>query len=264
MCYADKTNVVTDVFRIVNKFDIYQCDLGEVNRSKDNTLGKVRPCVIVSSDDINCIFSNQFVVVPLRTVHKDVTDDNIQEFINDERSLGRISVPVKMNDTICVLDTNQIRQVPTSKVYKYIGTIVNKDVRKAINAALMELLFSHNEFVENNNENIRKRNIKLQNNLQDVKVDKIEEILNVPEQEEPVESEPVKEVEPIDKKKGGGRKLKFSTGFSLYYRAWAEGKMKPEEIAEKCKLHITTIYSHIRKYHELHPEVEVKVKTRLF
>lgn len=262
MCYAEKTDVTTDVFKVINKFDIYQCNLGEPSQSRDNSLTKTRPCVIVSSDDINCVFSNQFVVVPLRTVHRDVTDDNIQEYVNNERTLGRICIPVKMNDVIRVMDLNQIRQVPSSRVYSYVGTILNKELRKTINARLMELLFSHDEFITNNN-NIQKRNARMQNNLEEVEVDKPEEILS-PKTEEPTESESVKEVELIVKKRGGGRKLKFATGFSLYYRAWAEGKMKPEEIAEKTKLHITTIYAHIKKYHELHPEVEVKIKTRLF
>lgn len=125
----------------------------------------------------------------------------------------------------------------------------------------MELLFSRDEFINNNNDNIQKRNIKMQNDLKEVEVDHIEEIINT---QAPVQAEqPIIETEPITNKKRGGRKLKFATGFSIYYKAWAIGKMTPNEIAEKCNVHISTVYNHIKKYHELHPEVEIKIKTRI-
>lgn len=249
MCdFYDETSTDMDVVRVIKKFDMYHCDLGDPTPERGNTLGKVRPCIIVSSDDINCIFSNQYVVVPMRTIHKNVTDDNISEFIQNERYVGRICIPIKMDGVYRVLDINQIRQIPSTKVLKYCGSIIKPELRKNINAALMELLFARYEFT-NSGTSAPKRITEEPEHI------KAEPVI--------VEAEAIKETKSSEKKHAGGRKLKFPQGFSLYYKAWAEGKMTAKEIADKTHVHYTTTYNHIRKYRELHPEIEVKIKTKL-
>lgn len=246
MCnYNDETSTNVDVVRVINKFDIYMCDLGEITNDRGNTLGKVRPCVIVNSDDIINIFSNQFVVVPIRTIHENINETNLEEYVQKERSIGRIAVPIKMENKYCVLDVNQIRQVPSIKVTRYCGSILKPDLRQKINQSLMELLFSRYEFTSANNRTKRVENYQA------------EPILIEEKAEEPKK-------ESVKKKSNGGRKTVFAQGFSLYYKAWAEGKMSAEEVSKKCGTHISTTYNHIKKYHELHPEIDVKVKTKMW
>lgn len=48
----EKENYGSDTGRIINKFDIYLCDLGDCEPISGGDIGKTRPCVIISSDDL--------------------------------------------------------------------------------------------------------------------------------------------------------------------------------------------------------------------
>lgn len=232
----------TDIYRIINKFDVYQCDLGEITENRGNTLGKVRPCVIVSSDDINCIFSNQYVVIPIRTIHdENINENNIHEYIEKERSMGRICVPIKFNN-FSVLDINQIRQIPLIKIFKYMGSIVNTELQKRINSSIMELLFAKYELVDNKEiNNIRNTNV--QNNLTE---------LELPISVEEIEYKPVEITQPKSKR---GRKSSFPIGLSKYFELYMKKQMTVSEIAQKIGKSNSSTNYYLNKYKKLHPEI---------
>lgn len=256
MCFYEGKEYFSDVAKIINKFDIYICELGDMD--DPGTLGKTRPCVIVSSDLINCPKSGQYMIAPIRSEHTlEVSRDTLNNIVVERRKVGRIYVPIEMNpDDFSFIDITQTRQISTNNIQKYCGTIINDEVRKGIDFGLSELLFG---YVTKPNNIIQPKEVEI---CEDVET-KNEVVIESPS------THPVSNLVNLysDSKKDlvtKKSKTNFHLGFSLYYRAWAEGKMKATEIAEKCNVHISTVYTHIRKYHELHPEIQVKVKTKMF
>lgn len=135
-----------DVLRNIKKFDIYQCDFED--HPDTNMIGKVRPGVILSSDEINCFISNSFIVAPIKTEHSmEATEENTDEIVKMRRELGQIVIPIRMNNRISFIDITQMRQMDAKLINRYIGTIANDGIRRQINSSLMELLFSKDESI---------------------------------------------------------------------------------------------------------------------
>lgn len=157
MCYFENGDEFkSDVYRRINKFDIFYCDLGPIDdiAINNNTLGKERPCVIVSSDELSHPKANQYIVVPIRTEHNlNVYKETLESIVKDRMKVGRVYVPIEMKaDDYRFIDITQIRQVPMCKIKNYVGTIMNPELKKRINKALFKALFSPGELKLNKSE----------------------------------------------------------------------------------------------------------------
>lgn len=243
MCLYEGREFESDTARLIHKFDIYFCDLGDIGET--NTLGKTRPCVIVSSDDINDPRSGQYMIAPMRTEHGvEATADNIEDIVAEKYKLGRIYVPVLMSpsDGYRFIDITQMRQIPSSSILNYKGSIINPNVRERINTSLMKLLFSKDEFT-------------ITETVEDVEpvvYHELEDKSTVEESSEiPVEAKEIEE----PKKKKSKRKSSFPMGFSKYFQLYQKGEMTIAQVAEKLNSPRTTVYYQIKRYAELHPEL---------
>lgn len=285
MCLYEGREFGSDTARLIHKFDIYFCDLGDIGET--NTLGKTRPCVIVSSDDINDPRSGQYMIAPMRTEHSvEVTADNVEDVVADRYRLGRIYVPVLMSpsDGYRFIDITQMRQIPSSAVLNYKGSIINPKVRERINMSIMKLLFSKDEFTitETSEENIEVEEITnicthIAANGQSaiiINSDMVptcsicgQKFLDYPVTTKEVwkgetgicENSPlqfpvvVKEVEEPKKKRKS--KSSFPMGFSKYFQLYQKGEMTVSQVAEKLGSPRTTVYYQLKRYAELHPEL---------
>lgn len=79
----EEDNYGSDTGRIIKKFDIYLCDLGEGELfTSGGDIGKTRPCVIISSNNFNHPKSCRYIVAPIRTEHKEtITKENLEDFV---------------------------------------------------------------------------------------------------------------------------------------------------------------------------------------
>ena len=136
---------ISDVLRDIKKCDIYTCDLGDFPDLI--TLGKVRPCVIVQSDELNFPITNSFMIAPIRSEHSmEVTEENVKECVSMRRQSGRIYIPIQITKgRISFIDMTQTRQIDSSKIDKYVGKIVKEEIRSQINTELFKLFFSKEE-----------------------------------------------------------------------------------------------------------------------
>lgn len=152
MCKYDYENETfnSDIARVIRKFDIYVCDLGEVGTNGDN-IGKARPCVIVSSDDHNHPKNNMYVIAPIRTEHsvENITPEIAQEIVRDKEKLRRIYIPINMgNDGIRFIDITEQRKISSSQICRYLFSILNPKLKKQINLGLAKYLFKDEEIEE--------------------------------------------------------------------------------------------------------------------
>ena len=210
MCIFNGMEYNSDTGRIIKKFDIYSCDLGEMEKISGGNIGKVRPCVIVSSNNINNPKSNQYLVAPIRTEHKyEITSENIQEFLNKKRSVGRLYVPIEFYcDDFRFIDIGQIRHVSSSKITKYITSIINPKIKSEINNALAFIHFTAEEF-------------------QDIDTSKFD-FLNLQLSEDEEEND----------------------DFLQYYKKYKSKEMTVKQIATELRVSDTTVYKYIKQYRE--------------
>ena len=98
MCEKREELYDCDLSGCVKKFDVCMCDLGEVEEG-DCTLAKIRPCVILQSDDMNNRKTGTYIVAGIKTERKtdDITEEVAEEIVRDKRKVGRIYVPIKMS-----------------------------------------------------------------------------------------------------------------------------------------------------------------------
>ena len=142
-----------DIGKVICKFDVYICDLGETVSEFADTgmLTKKRPCVIVSSDDLNNPRNGQYKIAPIRTehYHSEVNRENLEMIIAEKRKLGRIYVPIEMNkEDFRFIDLTQTRPISIRKIQHYVGTILNSELRRRINRDLLETSYTKDELQE--------------------------------------------------------------------------------------------------------------------
>ena len=286
MCFNEGREWNSDTARLINKFDVYICELGDPGDS--NTLGKTRPCVIISSNDINDPRSGQYMIAPIRTEHTVmVTDENVEYIVAEKFKLGRMYVPVLM-DGYRFIDVTQSRQVPSSKILNYKGTIINPDVRTRLNNSLMRLLFSTeelNKFANPINDTEVAEPMNLCNHLdingesaivrdsdgivsckicgdqfKDFSI--MEKGIEEPNKEEIeiVEDDQLSEYEENETKRSKKKKsgTAFPLGFSKYYELYKKDKITISQLAKKLNKGRSTVYYYLKKYEELHPELVTK------
>ena len=148
MCIFEGQEYYSDVARIIKKFDIYICDLGD--STDESLLNKSRPCVIVSNENNNCPKSASYLIAPIRTEHNiEFTRETVEDVVNERRKVGRIYVPIEIApDDFRFIDVTQARPIRSNKVNSYCNSIINEDLKKRINIALVEKYLSANEINE--------------------------------------------------------------------------------------------------------------------
>lgn len=144
MCIYNGEQYNSDTARIISKFDIYFCDLGDFD---DGLLGKERPCVIIKNNDEISPKTGQYLIAPIRTEHQmEVNKDTLEDIVNEKRRVGRIYVPIEMQPgDYRFVDVSQMRTITSTKVMRYYSSIINRKVRNRINIAMAELQFSDEE-----------------------------------------------------------------------------------------------------------------------
>lgn len=172
MCSFEGQHYKSDVGRVIRKFDIYICDLGEIDKTRNN-LNKTRPCVIINSDDYINPKSNSYVVAPIRTEHKtDFEQIGVEEFIKEKRKVGRIYVPIEMayDDEIRFIDITELRKLDVRDVIRYSSSILNPELKKRINKCIVDYLFSSFEIEKllENNSTVKNVNKKMPNQSQNL------------------------------------------------------------------------------------------------
>lgn len=142
MCIYEGKTYTSDVGRIINKYDIYVCDLGEME--ENGLLGKKRPCVIVQSDKFNNPKSDKYIIAPIRTEHTmEVNRDTLQEIVESKKEVGRLYIPIECDkNDFRFIDMSQIRVIPSNKIQWYKYSILNEELKKKINDAMYEILIS--------------------------------------------------------------------------------------------------------------------------
>lgn len=140
-------NYSSDTGKIIRKFDIYLCDLGEGEFISGGDIGKTRPCVIISSDNYNNPKSCRYVVAPIRTEHKeDITKNNVESFVKRKKETGTLYVPLEMApDDLRFIDITEMKKVASSKLIRYLHSVINPSVKDRINKTIVEFLFSDEE-----------------------------------------------------------------------------------------------------------------------
>lgn len=131
-----------DTYRRIERGDIFYVKLSESDKqSLDGMgmlLGKIRPCLIVTTDKYNkqhgqCLYT----VIPLKTYVEDITkiDDEYQSYLPIKTSKDRDSL-------LCL---NQIRTVNKVDIKDYVCTIQNKELLKQIDEYIKDLLIENKE-----------------------------------------------------------------------------------------------------------------------
>ena len=145
MCNYKGKEYVSDVARIINKFDICICDLGAPT---GNNLGKERPCVIIQSNKFNEPKQPTYIVAPIRSEHElEVSDNNLDNIVDYRRKLGRLYIPIKFSPTkTSFIDMTRMRSVYHTEVLVHKFSIINEDLKKSINDAMYELLFAEDDY----------------------------------------------------------------------------------------------------------------------
>lgn len=148
MCYFENgEEYKSDVYRRIQKFDIFYCDLGAIDDVASGTLGKERPCVIVSSDELSHPKAGQYIIAPIRTEHNlNVYKETLESIVTSKKKVGRVYVPIEMApDDYRFIDITQIRQITIGKIKNYVSTIGNSELKNRINNELFNTLFSPGE-----------------------------------------------------------------------------------------------------------------------
>lgn len=252
MCFYNGEKYNCDLVRFIKKFDVYVCDLGEVDiNNDDGTISKARPCVILSSDDSNHPKSTLYMIAPIRTERQiQFTRETVETVVQERRKTGRIYVPINMDDSaIRFIDVTQIRPIHVSKITKYCGTLINSDLITRINTSIIEVFFSKEEFVIGDRHN--KIEVKEIETFEGdtLEIEPLSEEVN--QVEEPKQEEVQKPVK-VDKRK---KKTNFPVGFSKYYELYKQGKMTVTKMSKKFNVTNSTTYYYIKRYEELQTEL---------
>ena len=284
MCFYNGEQFNSDTARIINKFDIYVCDLGEIGES--NTLGKSRPCVIISSNEYNSPKNGQYIIAPIRTEHQmEVSRDTLETIVKERRKLGRIYVPIEMApDDFRFIDISQMRQISNTNVVKYSSTVINENIRKRINDSIFELIFSQQEATEycKTVEVVVEKKVEVPVQDDKVSVEETEEIIEEPVKKKvskqskavatlkgntdfyktktSVNNKTEEKVESSNKKQYKTAKKELPNGFSLYYRMYINKKITAKELAIKCNISLSTLYRMIKEFESTHPDLVGSMK----
>lgn len=279
MCIYKGEQFNSDTARIINKFDIYVCDLGEI--ADNSLLGKSRPCVIISNDDYNSPKNGQYLIAPIRTEHQmEVSRENLDYITQERKKYGRIYVPIEMSpEDFRFIDITQLRQVSSSNVTRYVSTIINYKLRKRINDSLFEFLFSKEEAVDyklntvNVNELIPtetvysevekqiNEDITTEPKVIDIKEKQVSklaaELQDEIEFKNPVDIkiEENTDTKPKRKHTGGKPEKHLPMGFSLHYKKLKAKRITHAELAEKCGMSTCTLRKKIKEFEAEHPDL---------
>lgn len=261
MCMYKGKEYGSDTGRIINKFDIWICDLGE---PVDNNLGKKRPCVIVQSDRFNNPKQNRYIIAPIRTEHSmDVSKDTLQNIVDARREVGRLYVPMEMDpDNFKFIDMTRIQSIPSSDIKIYKTSILSDEVKNNINAALFEVLFSDNEEIEYQKSNLINDNKNLNyelpteindllsksiSSIVDIAIDTIEDCKRTVRQ--------VKQREGIEAAKKAGKhlgrpRMVLPDTFPDVYNRWVNGEITAKDAYTELGVASTSFYKMAKRYEE--------------
>lgn len=132
-----------DVKRMVTiqRGQIYACSLDEPNSSgrysatefsKTGLIGKKRPCLIISNDEINKR-GNMYRIVPIKTNHTDLSPLEYAAKSSD------VLIPIEMAEDTKFLVINQIRPINISSVGSYVATVTNTKLLDKVDRAILEM-----------------------------------------------------------------------------------------------------------------------------
>ena len=239
MCIYEGKEYYSDTGRFINKYDIFVCDLGD---PVDNNIGKKRPCVIVQSDNFNDPKQGTYLVAPIRTEHTlEVSRETLDDVVKQRQQVGRFHIPIETEpNRFSFIDMTLTRSVHSSDILVYKYSILNQKLKKKINDALYELIFSGEEYSY----------IKDEYNTKTKSIVKLE---LVDDQEKYLSEEKVG-------KKTNKKLCKDVTipnGFSIYYKKYKNKDMTVKQIAEKLDKHVTTVYKYIYAYEELNNKLQI-------
>lgn len=230
-------NYESDTGRIIKKFDIYICDLGEMQQVSGAVLGKQRPCVILSSDNVNDHLQNWYKIAPIRTEHEfDVAKENAQEIVNERRKKGRLYVPITMGkDGVRFIDISQTTHVPSRDVLRYVSSITNERKKKEINANLAYTYFTKDE-------------------LQDVLKDfdsytSSTAIIDTSyTEEEKVESKPIEKLLSLQNNSGKNEISNIPNNFISLYSSMKRGVINEKAASARLGVSVTTFKKYVEEY----------------
>lgn len=243
MCYFEGREYHSDTARVIKKFDVYVCDLGDTDDSSVS-LGKKRPCVIISSDDISNPKSNKYYIAPIRTEHNmKITKETLDEIVESKREVGRLYIPLEISpDEYKFIDMSDIRPVSSRDILSYKFTIINTQIRQKINETIIEYFLSKNEFEEM----IRNYILASKEELS-ISIQHALGIVHIPNEERSF-------FDNIPEGKQSKRKLtkkgEYPLGFEEYAELHLQGKMTMVEISEKIGKSYTTVHKYMRLYKE--------------
>lgn len=241
MCEERKENYDFDFddCGCLKKFDICLADLGDIEED-DCTLRKVRPVVILQSDNLNNEKTGTYIVAGIKTEYnKEVKSrEDAEKIVEMKRKYGRIYVPIRRRSSdryITFIEITQLRMLPANMVHRYLGRINNQELKDRINRALMELMFNDEELCFSK------------------PIEVVEEVQTKEPEVQIVEK-------PKRQGKKPGRKSSFPQGISRYVELYMKGELAVSEIAKKLDMKPQSAYYYIKRYKELHPELVKKYK----
>lgn len=255
MCTYEWEQFKSDTGRLIHKYDIYVCDLGDdMNDISGGRLQKTRPCVIISSNRINNPKSNQYYVAPIRTEHiYSVSRENMNEYLNMRRKIGRIYIPLEFSpDDFRFIDMKQITPISVKNIFAYKSSIINPNTKKMINNALREIYFNDEE--DNTYEQMVDE--PLFNNV-------FYSSQNVIESKEIQEENEIPLVEDanivISKKRTGGRpRVQIPENFEDVYYSWKKNEITTKEAMNKLNVTRDKLYRITKRYEEENGTFEPK------
>lgn len=164
---------VLDVKRMVNirRGQIYMCSLDEPYNygsrksqeefSKTGLIGKKRPCLIISNDNINANGS-VYRIIPIKSNH---TELSTLEYV--AKSSDTL-IPIEMSEDTKFLVVNQSRPIHISSVNNYVATITNSKLLDKIDKAIIEMDTGFDIGYQQAAENLVEASSKYFNNVDDV------------------------------------------------------------------------------------------------
>lgn len=267
MCNFENEGYNSDCGRIIKKFDIYICDLGELDEnSKGKDLKKTRPCVIVSSDDYNNPKSDSYMIAPLRTEHKESigTEEDINSLIDKKLKVGRIYIPLEVcPGDFRFIDITETRKVSSRDIIRYSSSILNENIKKKINISLMTYLFSDMEIKEMYN-NFMENTIEEEEEPNQIVEEIYEEDLN----EDLIEDSKEETINENNNEECKTDDIKIPNGFSKIYDLVNNGRLTESEASDRMKMSQENFCCLVDKYKSMHnnqekqAENKVKVKVR--
>ena len=250
MCIYEGKEYGSDTGRIIRKYDIYICDLGE---PVDNNLGKKRPCVIIQSDKFNCPKQNRYIVAPIRSDNAiRATKDNLRDIVEARREVGRLYVPIEMEpDKFSFIDITRIESVQSNNIKVYKCSIINPEVKKKISLALHELMFSDDEDIIFNNKEITndEKEVLNENNNANALVTEIESSEPVNETTAQIEDKNTNEREEKQtNKKKSTNQICIPENFAEVYDKWLSGELTDKMAMKELGVSNAVFYNIANKY----------------